>query len=45
MTNTVSKKLQGVDVTIIVDRSGSMGSKDTNGKTRWDNAKEGSIAL
>ncbi len=45
MTNVSGKKLDGVDVTIIVDRSGSMASKDTNGKTRWENAIEGSIAL
>lgn len=45
MTNVTGKKLDGVDVTIIVDRSGSMASVDTNGKTRWENAIEGSIAL
>lgn len=45
MTNVSAKKLDGVDVTIIVDRSGSMAIKDTNGKSRWDNAIEGSIAL
>lgn len=33
------------DYTLIIDKSGSMQTKDCAGKSRWDAAKEGAIAL
>ncbi len=33
------------DYTLVVDKSGSMQTKDCNGKSRWEAAKEGAIAL
>lgn len=45
MSNVVGKKLEGVDVTVLIDQSGSMASPDRAGKSRWEAAEEGTIAL
>lgn len=45
MANVTGKKLDGVDVTVIVDRSGSMASPTKTGRSRWEDAAEGAIAL
>jgi Mg-chelatase subunit ChlD len=45
MANVTGKKLDGVDVTLIIDRSGSMATEDRAGLSRWEAAREGTIAL
>lgn len=45
MTNVTAKSLRDVDVTVIVDRSGSMFTTVADGRTRWNAAREGTIAL
>lgn len=41
----MSAVLQNRDYTLIVDKSGSMGTPDVHGKSRWDAAREGTEAL
>lgn len=42
----MSEKLQNRDYVLVLDKSGSMGEKDTpSGKSRWDYAKESTLAI
>ena len=45
METTAQSKLENRDYAIIMDRSGSMGTTDCNGKSRWEAAQESTEAI
>lgn len=46
MNASATDRLQNRDYTLIIDKSGSMGdTRDYNGKSRWEVAREGTVAI